>query len=93
MSWYTSMLETDPGGEIDEAGGALGKIADLCPAPALHAALSDISPRVRANAATALGRLGVTDAGQWLSPHLSDPDPAVRSAVEAAIRRLREGQG
>jgi HEAT repeat protein len=65
----------------------LGKIADPEAAHALRAALCDISPCVRASAATAIGRLRVSGTSQWLEPMLTDRHPAVRSAASAAIRR------
>jgi HEAT repeat protein len=69
------------------AAAALGKISpcDAGTPAALRAALTDISPRVRASAATALGRLPVTEVIGWLQPYRRDPHPAVRTAAEAVI--------
>jgi ABC-2 family transporter protein/HEAT repeats len=47
------------------AAAALGKIADPDAAHALRTALGDISPRVRASAATAIGRLNISETSQW----------------------------
>lgn len=73
------------------AAAALGKISppDAGTPAALRAALTDISPRVRASAATALGRLPSTEVTGWLQPCRRDPHPAVRAASEAAILRQR----
>jgi HEAT repeat protein len=52
----------------------------------LRAALGDPSPRVRANAATALGRLRPSNLAEVLKPALADPHRDVRNAATAALR-------
>ena len=78
---------------------ALGKAGGPKSGEHLAAALKDISPRVRAAAATATGAVAsraANDAsfqGQartWLEPLRSDPHPAVRMATGAALQRLTE---
>jgi HEAT repeat protein len=54
--------------------------------PLLTKALRDPAPRVRANAATALGRTAPDGLRDLLADALADPHPAVRSAAAAALR-------
>jgi HEAT repeat protein len=76
---------------------ALGKIGDPGYAEALAVTLGDISPRVRANAATALGKVATAPgragsdrdrAHNWLDRLRHDPHSAVRAAATAALARL-----
>jgi HEAT repeat protein len=71
------------------AAGALGYVGkDII--PDLIAALSDTSPLVRLHVARALGVIG-REASAALAPlreRLRDPDPDVRSAVEATIKAI-----
>jgi HEAT repeat protein len=52
--------------------------------------LKDPHPRVRREAAVALGRLKDTNSAGWLADALSDKDRDVREAVLAALLRLGE---
>ncbi|MFI7121773.1 HEAT repeat domain-containing protein [Amycolatopsis sp. NPDC049868] len=54
--------------------------------PLLTEALRDPKARVRANAATALGRAAPAGLRSLLADALVDPHPAVRSAAAAALR-------
>lgn len=74
---------------------ALGKIGDPASAKHLAAALGDISPRVRAAAAAALGFVASAadpdmreQAMQALRPLVADEQPTVRLAANAALDRL-----
>ena len=65
-----------------------GEAAEV-PAEPFVAALADPSPRVRLQAATALGRLGKAAAAADLVPLLADPDPLVAHVTVQALVALR----
>ncbi|TCO45868.1 HEAT repeat domain-containing protein [Actinocrispum wychmicini] len=72
------------------AAAALGGITDTTTlaktvAP-LTQALTDPKPRVRANAAIALGRTAPAELRDRLAGSLADPHPAVQAATTAALR-------
>jgi hypothetical protein len=70
--------------------GGVGAASDVV--EALAASLGDDHPAVRASAAASLGRLGDVTALRALRKVASDPEPPVRSAVQAAIARLESTQ-
>jgi hypothetical protein len=74
-----------------ESVQTLGGLPDRRSAMALVEALNDPSPRVRAEAARGLGRLGYrTLARAPLLQRLEDPAPDVREAAATALGRLRD---
>jgi HEAT repeat protein len=63
------------------------------PVSALVALADDPAPRVREQAAVALGRLGGVDAGAALAHALADADPAVQERAAEALLSLGSGTG
>jgi HEAT repeat protein len=83
--------------ERAETARALGRVGDAAAAPRLARALrDDASPRVRAAAAAALGRLATTPeqaaslAGP-LADALRDTDPATRAAAATSLAAVSRG--
>ncbi|MGQ9896086.1 MAG: HEAT repeat domain-containing protein [Acidobacteriota bacterium] len=74
------------------AAEALGNLKSDLGAPALIAALDDVSPDVRAAAALALARLGQPQGILPLRRRLQDAEPVVRSAVAQALGKLGDRQ-
>jgi epoxyqueuosine reductase len=65
---------------------ALGNWGSEEAVPALHAALSDVSPPVRGHAAWALGQIGTESARAALLERLAGEEHAsVRTEIEAAL--------
>ena len=87
-------------GQLQVPGGGKASIIEalaasrsrLAVAP-LIGLLTDVREDHRAAAATALGRLGATDAIPALKPLLADPVLPVRSAAAAALYRLEDYSG
>lgn len=73
------------------AARRLGELPDRRAVMALLEALADPSPRLRAEAAKSLGRLGYRSmARAALLSRLQDPDPDVRQAAALALGQLRD---
>ncbi len=73
------------------AARRLGELPDRRAVLALLEALGDPSPRLRAEAARSLGRLGYRSlARASLLQRLEDPDPDVREAAATALGRLQD---
>lgn len=73
------------------AARRLGALPDRRAVMALLEALADPSPRLRAEAAKSLGRLGYRSmARAALLSRLQDPDPDVRQAAALALGQLRD---
>src|SRR5262245_47175204 len=72
------------------AARALGAIGDPAAVTALHAAVDDLEPAVRAQAIFAIGRLGVGDrpALEAITKGLTDKDVNVRRAAVRALRSI-----
>src|SRR5207253_2596857 len=86
--WARQLREGDDAARA-EASIALGKIGK--PAlPDLREALGHPDPRVRAAAASALGKMNTDaeDALPDLTERLSDPDPRVRASAAHAVGRI-----
>jgi HEAT repeat protein len=61
--------------------------------PVLSALLEDPSPRVRREAAAALGDLGDRNAARALNDHLADPDEETRFEAAFALASMRDSRG
>jgi putative membrane-bound dehydrogenase-like protein len=79
---------------------ALRALADVRPSksydgrPSVHtppfvSALTDVNPRVRLQAVTALGRFGQSELGMSILPLVADSDPVVAHAAVNALAQLR----
>lgn len=89
ISVLTNMLTSRSDKTRLSAVLALAKLADRNAQPPLISALNDSSMRVRAVAATALGRLGCSEALPALRRlAVDDPDPEVRSAASTATMKI-----
>lgn len=67
---------------------ALRRLGDGAALPALVGALAHANPRIRAEAAMALGALDRPEASSALTSALGDPDPIVRRQAAAALREI-----
>lgn len=71
------------------AATILGDVGDRRALEALHIALADVDPELRARAAKSLGKLrDSSSAGPLLDRLLTDPSPFVRTSVAKALGRL-----